>query len=348
MPAVKGRPLDDAELDIPATIYPSTNPRSLHRILFTSHSSHFIRHVLRSLPPLALQRSFSRSKRFTRSSPIHSKVIYSNKAWCVVEQWIFSLREINQMKCEMSSYLEWVLNVKPEELAEFEAEAKRDYETGGAQATIPTPSVTSSPAQIPTVRSTASAVPIAPAPRSMSTTGRQPSTSTTHRRSPSHLYLPIPTHRQPLLNLGRHQPLMCLPPAALECRLAFASRVSRPCPRESRQTESGCPYQGLGRAHPWTANLPLCDTSGVVALPAICVVVVVHCSCPALTLHSLSKELTWVPPTPTMENQTSRIKETPKPHGQHHQWSVSPSPPVVTLTCGEEFDTPLNHILADP
>jgi len=66
---------------------------------------------------------------------IASKVVcddtYSNKSWCVVGQGMFSLREINQMEREMCSYLEWVLNVKPEELADFEAEVKRDYGVAG-------------------------------------------------------------------------------------------------------------------------------------------------------------------------------------------------------------------------
>lgn len=64
---------------------------------------------------------------------IASKVIcddtYSNNSWRVVGQGMFPLREINQMDREMCSYLDWVLNVKPEELAQFEAEAKRDYGT---------------------------------------------------------------------------------------------------------------------------------------------------------------------------------------------------------------------------
>ena len=70
---------------------------------------------------------------------IASKIIcddtYSNKSWCIVGQGMFALREINQMEREMCSYLEWILNVKPKELAEFEAEVKKDYSSGGAKAT---------------------------------------------------------------------------------------------------------------------------------------------------------------------------------------------------------------------
>lgn len=68
---------------------------------------------------------------------IASKVIcddtYSNKSWCVVGQGMFTLREINQMEREMCGYLEWVLNVKPEDLRDFEAMVRKEY--GSASAT---------------------------------------------------------------------------------------------------------------------------------------------------------------------------------------------------------------------
>ncbi|KAF8596710.1 hypothetical protein BDV93DRAFT_424170, partial [Ceratobasidium sp. AG-I] len=62
---------------------------------------------------------------------IASKVIcdntYSNKSLCVVGQGMFTLREINQMECELCEYLEWVLNVKPKDLRDFEAMEQMEY-----------------------------------------------------------------------------------------------------------------------------------------------------------------------------------------------------------------------------
>ena len=60
-----------------------------------------------------------------------SKIIcddtYFNKSWCIVGQGMSSLQGINQMEREMRSYLKRILDP---ELAEFEAEVKRDYGTG--------------------------------------------------------------------------------------------------------------------------------------------------------------------------------------------------------------------------
>jgi hypothetical protein len=116
-------------------------------------------------------RGSSGHRLFISAFMIASKVIcddtYSNKSWCVVGQGMFSLREINQMEREMCSYLEWVLNVKPEELAEFETEVKRDYSTGGAKVGVsaaPAPAAVPVVAPVPAapVRSTVSAAPTAP------------------------------------------------------------------------------------------------------------------------------------------------------------------------------------------
>jgi hypothetical protein len=66
---------------------------------------------------------------------IASKVIcddtYSNTLWC--GQGMFALREINQMEREMCGHLEWVLNVKPEDLRDFEAMVRK--ENGSASST---------------------------------------------------------------------------------------------------------------------------------------------------------------------------------------------------------------------
>jgi len=108
-------------------------------------------------------RGSSGHRLFISAFMIASKVIcddtYSNKSWCVVGQGMFSLREINQMEREMCSYLEWVLNVKPEELKEFEAEVKRDYGTGGAKAGVPASTTPSAPQPVAPLRSTVSAAP---------------------------------------------------------------------------------------------------------------------------------------------------------------------------------------------
>ncbi|KAG8964756.1 hypothetical protein FRC00_001267 [Tulasnella sp. 408] len=135
---------------------------------------------LPTAPFLALSSQRSLPRRLVISAfMIASKVtcdgIYPNKSWCVVVgQGTFLFREINQMEREMCSHLEWVLNVQPEELAEFETEVKRDYGTGGLKTGVapspvtPTTTTTSptapvsTPAQPVSVRS---AVPVQPATR---------------------------------------------------------------------------------------------------------------------------------------------------------------------------------------
>ncbi|KAG8932619.1 hypothetical protein FRC03_000751 [Tulasnella sp. 419] len=88
-------------------------------------------------------RGSSGHRLFISAFMIASKVVcddtYSNKSWCVVGQGMFSLREINQMEREMCSYLEWVLNVKPEELATFEAEVRANYGPGAKPQAVPPP-----------------------------------------------------------------------------------------------------------------------------------------------------------------------------------------------------------------
>jgi hypothetical protein len=60
-----------------------------------------------------------------------SKIIcddtYSNKSWCIMGQGMFVLREINQMKWEMCSYLEWQLNVDPSTLRDFQNRVQRGF-----------------------------------------------------------------------------------------------------------------------------------------------------------------------------------------------------------------------------
>ncbi|CAE6350386.1 hypothetical protein RSOLAG22IIIB_04743 [Rhizoctonia solani] len=77
---------------------------------------------------------------------IASKVIcddtYSNKSWCVVGQGMFTLREINQMEREMCGYLEWCLNVKPEDLRDFELMVRKEY---GSASAAPVPVTVQAP-----------------------------------------------------------------------------------------------------------------------------------------------------------------------------------------------------------
>ena len=62
---------------------------------------------------------------------ITSKVIcddtYSNKSWAVVGQALFALREIREMEWEMCGYLEWHLNMPPEEVKNFERNIRRVF-----------------------------------------------------------------------------------------------------------------------------------------------------------------------------------------------------------------------------
>jgi hypothetical protein len=162
-------------------------------------------------------RGSSGHRLFISAFMIASKVIcddtYSNKSWCVVGQGMFSLREINQMEREMCSYLEWVLNIKPEELAEFEAEVKKDYGIGGLKA-VPqpptatpatTPSSTTStavatPVSVPAQATvTRQAVPVAPAPinvRPVAPINVYPSPDSSPP-SPSHSESSSPTSSEP-------------------------------------------------------------------------------------------------------------------------------------------------------
>jgi hypothetical protein len=77
-------------------------------------------------------RGSSGHRLFITAFMIASKVIcddtYSNKSWSVVAQGMFSLREINQMECEMCSYLEWELTVDNPILGDFEAMVKQDFQ----------------------------------------------------------------------------------------------------------------------------------------------------------------------------------------------------------------------------
>jgi len=139
---------------------------------------------------------------------IASKVIcddtYSNKSWCIVGQGMFALREINQMEREMCSYLEWILNVKPEELAEFEADVKRDYGTGGAKVGVVSSPPTTTTETSPSAASrpvapvaTTVAAPVAPAiTRAISSSNPYPSPESSPP-TPSHSDSSSPASSEP-------------------------------------------------------------------------------------------------------------------------------------------------------
>jgi hypothetical protein len=69
---------------------------------------------------------------------------YSNKSWCVISQEMFPLGDINLMEREMCGYLEWDLDVKPDDLQNFEAMVCEEY---GSASTTPVPVAVSTPRQ---------------------------------------------------------------------------------------------------------------------------------------------------------------------------------------------------------
>jgi hypothetical protein len=86
---------------------------------------------------------------FISAFMLASKIIcddtYSNKAWCIVGQGMFALREINQMEREMCSYLEWQLNVDPSTLRDFESRVRHDFAGPGPYPTVVLPQTAPAP-----------------------------------------------------------------------------------------------------------------------------------------------------------------------------------------------------------
>ena len=78
---------------------------------------------------------FSGHHLFISAFMLTSKVIcdntYFNKFWSIISQGIFSLREINQMKCEIYSYLKWQLNIDLSQLWDFESKVWQDFKRPG-------------------------------------------------------------------------------------------------------------------------------------------------------------------------------------------------------------------------
>ncbi|KAG8907268.1 hypothetical protein FRB99_004962 [Tulasnella sp. 403] len=181
-------------------------------------------------------RGSSGHRLFISAFMIASKVIcddtYSNKSWCVVGQGMFSLREINQMEREMCSYLEWILNVKPEELQEFEAEVRRDYGTGGSKATAPPPSAsTNTSPQAPTATRPPVPVVAAPAGRPVSATLNPYPSPESSPPSPSHSDSSSPASSEP-----RTPPTPDVPSrSAVSARVAKAAAPSQKIQPASQQ-----------------------------------------------------------------------------------------------------------------
>ncbi|KAH9937838.1 uncharacterized protein BXZ73DRAFT_100052 [Epithele typhae] len=64
-------------------------------------------------------------------SEINCDDTHSNNRWAIVGQGMFALREINQIEREMRSYLQWLLNIEPSALKEFEPKPRRDFKGSG-------------------------------------------------------------------------------------------------------------------------------------------------------------------------------------------------------------------------
>ena len=75
---------------------------------------------------------------FVLASKIICDDTYSNKSWCIVGQGMFMLWEIDQIECEMCSYLEWQLNVNPTMLRDFESHVHHNFAPSTA---CPSPSL---------------------------------------------------------------------------------------------------------------------------------------------------------------------------------------------------------------
>ena len=188
---------------------------------------------------------------------IASKVIcddtYSNKSWCVVGQGMFSLREINQMEREMCSYLKWVLNVKPEELSEFEAEVKRDYGVGGAKAPAP---ISTSPVRSATITpipfvAPARVAPIVVRAAAMTAPAYSPDSTDSSPPSPSHSDGSSPTSskpRTPTLDIPAGPTPSCI--AASVCKTSAVPMSKQPSvaqPVHVKVAEGRIPEQDGGK-----------------------------------------------------------------------------------------------------
>ncbi|KAF8484103.1 hypothetical protein JB92DRAFT_1629761 [Gautieria morchelliformis] len=128
----------------PSSASPSTpTPTLAHFVAYALHRTRlhpsvtftalFLLSRLKSRFPAA--RGSSGHRLFISAFMIASKVVcddtYSNKSWTVVGQGMFSLREINQMEREMCGYLDWILNIPPKDLVEFDARVRKEYAPNG-------------------------------------------------------------------------------------------------------------------------------------------------------------------------------------------------------------------------
>ncbi|KAG8690744.1 hypothetical protein FRC08_010430 [Ceratobasidium sp. 394] len=149
----------------PATSQSAVTPSLAHFVAYALHRTRLHSSVtfcalyllsrLKNCFPTA--RGSSGHRLYISAFMIASKVIcdntYSNKSWCAVGQGMFTLREINQMEREMCGYLKWVLNVKPEDLRDFEAMVQKEYGSASptpAPVAVPIPRQPAEPRKQPT------------------------------------------------------------------------------------------------------------------------------------------------------------------------------------------------------
>ncbi|KAG8734689.1 hypothetical protein FRC10_011535 [Ceratobasidium sp. 414] len=140
---------------LPATSQSTVTPNLAHFVAYALHHTRlhssvtfhalYLLSCLKSRFPTV--RSASGHRLYISALLLASKVTrdggYLNKTWCVVSQGMFTLREINQMEREMCGFLEWALNVKPEDLRDFEAMVRKEY--GSAS---PTPALAAVPIEL--------------------------------------------------------------------------------------------------------------------------------------------------------------------------------------------------------
>ncbi|RPD57751.1 hypothetical protein L227DRAFT_551690 [Lentinus tigrinus ALCF2SS1-6] len=93
----------------------------------------YLLHRLKARHPAA--RGSSGHRLFLSGFIVASKVLcddcYSSKAWVIVGQGMFALRDINQMEREFCKYMDWDLNVGSGALKEFEERVRQDFKGFG-------------------------------------------------------------------------------------------------------------------------------------------------------------------------------------------------------------------------
>ncbi|KAG8734375.1 hypothetical protein FRC10_011755 [Ceratobasidium sp. 414] len=153
----------------PATSQPAVTPSLAHFVAYTLHHTQldlsvmfcalYLLSRLKNRFPAA--RGSSGYCLYITAFMVACKVIcdgsYLNRSWYVVGQGMFTLREINLMEREMCDYLEWVLNIKPEDLRDFEAMVRKEYDSASpapAPVAVPIPRQPAKPRKQPVANCT--------------------------------------------------------------------------------------------------------------------------------------------------------------------------------------------------